>query len=290
MHTALAKVLGILADSEPTEPKVSLAVSAVLSAPAAHFVADETITHLIGFDSIQKGFLAMAHAEVLALPFDPILIEFKDPTRPGWNFVRLGSKPVCPPDSSFDIGYDIYAYPVSVVPDTRPSNLGGFIMATVAPDDPVVVDLGKAGADIPYTVHVSRHKDPDTNKAKEQLGIDVAEAMSIAFLMLNTKGIDKVHVDTGKFNKARLKHGKVPLRPYSVLRIGTIYDRQGNAHSVTGSGRHMPVHWRCGHVRQQRYGKGLTESRQIFIPPCLVNYDPALSPDKVPLPHKEVTL
>jgi hypothetical protein len=51
----------------------------------------------------------------------------------------------------------------------------------------------------------------------------------------------------------------------------------------------MPVHLRSGYVRGQWFGKGREDYKQIFIPPCIVNYreeDGA----KPRLPQKEVRL
>jgi hypothetical protein len=113
-------------------------------------------------------------------------------------------------------------------------------------------------------------------------------ALTAAIALLRTKGVvqDKIEAPA-KLNKSRIASGKAPIRDHTVIRIGHTYDRAGNAVAYNSSGRTMPVHWRAGHIRNQRFGPGLSKSYQVFIEPMLINYT---EDDKVPVPVKEVTL
>lgn len=96
-------------------------------------------------------------------------------------------------------------------------------------------------------------------------------ALYCSVLLLNTRGVDKEHVVCERLNRVRAQTGKRPVPEHTVIRIGHVYDRSGNAVSVGGRGP-MPVHWRRGHTRQQRIGHGRTGTKLVYIEPCLVNY------------------
>ena len=308
MHTSIGKLLEIVSErtvrevvfgARPKSEKLVCDQAHAIITGAAHYVTDDKVIKLIGYDKVQDGFAAMIKAGIRQLPYDPILIEFRDPTRGigGVVFVRLQSKPMAPiPDMKpehVDFKYDIFGYPITLTPDPRVGKEEGYIVSTTAPDDPICIAFNtEPEAKTPYTVYAARSHDHSIEDiTKRELALDIAEAMSIALLMLNTRGIEKVHVDTGRLNKARLKnHSPKPLiSPYTVIRIGHIYDRAGNAHSVTGTGRHMPVHWRAGHVRNVRYGPraGPELHRPVFVPACLVNFE---GEDEIPMPKHEVKL
>lgn len=282
-----------------------------------HYVADSKIIALAGTDPAIATLEAMAKAGIRALPFDPILIEFMSYSRSGArisNFVRLQTKPALPDsrarnrDDGTPIDVDVYAYLVQARP--REGNPDEMLMASLPLETPIQVVFGDVDENnqkraFVVWVHSSILDDPDDPACRMEydMHLIVAEAMGIAMLMLNTKGIEHARVDTSRLNKARARKGsrgnKTPIAPYTVLRIGHVYDAYGKAHSVTGSGRHMPVHWRAGHVRNPLYGpakdasgnriaKEQRPSRPVFIPPCLVNFDPLVP--VVPTPKREVTV
>lgn len=277
-------------DEEQAERSRKAIITLLTGIP--HYVVDDRVLQLVWDDyktgTLKRSMKAMVRAGIKALPFDPILVEFDKLPR---SFVRLQSKPFWPQPPGIDeIHADIYAYPVLAKADSRPHNVGGMMIAAV----------DKVGVPIQWV------DDPDQEEpfiatavggTRDAPGIDgdisiaAVLAMSLAMLMLNTRGIALEHVSMDKLNKARAKSGKgkTPLSDYHVVRVGTIYDRQGNAHSVAGSGRHMPVHWRAGHVRNQRYGPRDAEGthKQIWIQPCLVNY---AGDGPVPVPKKEIRL
>jgi hypothetical protein len=111
--------------------------------------------------------------------------------------------------------------------------------------------------------------------------------MAMAMLLLNNRSVAKRRIDTTAMNRARMKNNKLPIPDYTVLRIGTIYDRHGREVS-NPTGRHMPVHWRIAHVRNQPFGPGRKQTRPILIPAVLVNFDSDTVVEEVPLPKHEV--
>lgn len=314
MHTSIGRLLRAMdpkryvvtnmtdgTEAEPTRNGTFLMVSDV-----AHYVIDDKIVGMIDDKQARDTVIAMGKAGIRHLPFDPILLEFRDSVRPHiLNFVRLQSKPMVPFTGkwkAFDTEFvpDICGYICQM--QNHPEVPGEILMASMDIEVPIAILWGAEGGPIgptnddeqrPFTVlmdpNVADARPSDRRRSMEYaMYLVVAEAMAIAMLMLNTKGVSVQRVDTTAINKARAKRNVPPsqrIHPYSVVRIGHVYDRHGKAHDVAGSGRHMPVHWRAGHLRNQFYGAGRKLRKLIFIEPCLVNFDPL---SEAPLPQREV--
>lgn len=93
-------------------------------------------------------------------------------------------------------------------------------------------------------------------------------------LMTHTRGMAREVVTAEclrKFNKARTKLGRPTVRPYTVLKIGTVYDREGKAHTYS-LGCKMRPHLRKGYIRNQRVGVGRTQTKPTWVSPTFVNY------------------
>lgn len=118
----------------------------------------------------------------------------------------------------------------------------------------------------------------------------VNDALCAMVLLLHTKGVvaDRIEVPA-KMNKARAASGKPLIQDHTVIRIGHVYNRSGEQIKYVpgASGRTMPVHWRAGHYRNQRFGVKLSKSYELWIEPMLINYVEGDTP--VPKP-KEVTI
>lgn len=127
--------------------------------------------------------------------------------------------------------------------------------------------------------HITDLDQIDQPTAKQEASEDhfyVGRAIAYTLLVTNMRGIEKEVIEPTRLNKARALRGQPAIPPHTVLRLGHIYDRKGRSISVNEARRRqMPMHFRKGHTRQQRFGKGLEESKLIYIQPCIVNFDPA---------------
>ena len=103
-------------------------------------------------------------------------------------------------------------------------------------------------------------------------------SLGIALLMLNIQGVEKEVIEPTKLNRQRKASGKPGIPTHTVMRIGHVYDHNGNRVGL-GAGRTMPVHMRAGHTRRQHYGEGNTLEKIVFIPPVLVNFKPGERPE-----------
>jgi hypothetical protein len=97
-----------------------------------------------------------------------------------------------------------------------------------------------------------------------------------------------VAIDT-KVEAARFKRGlPATTRDYVTVHIGYITDRDGTRHAYTeGLGRHVRVHLRRGHTRNQPCGPRWQDRKEVWIPPVLVNYVPGVKvhqPDYLVVP------
>jgi len=108
-----------------------------------------------------------------------------------------------------------------------------------------------------------------------------ANAFLFAALMANTRGIEKVRIEHTKLNRAAAKKGKPAVPAYTMVRIGTVYSGRNDGEAVEHC-RHMPVHWRAGHWRAQRFGAKWGQRRDIYIEPVLVNSEDGSEPQLRP--------
>lgn len=120
-----------------------------------------------------------------------------------------------------------------------------------------------------------QHRDFIVQQSIEHSMLPVSKAICALTVLLGTKGIERetIKVDT-KLNKCREKSGKQKISDHTVIRIGHTYSRSGEQvkYNYGASGRSMPVHWRAGHIRNQRFGPGLEKSYELWIEPMLINY------------------
>lgn len=100
-------------------------------------------------------------------------------------------------------------------------------------------------------------------------------AINIAFVLMNMKGIDREEHSCAPLNKQRAKKGKPLISDYTYLRIGHVYRADGTRVKYTdGDIRKMPMHVRSAHTRRQHYGKNNEETKIIYVPSVIVNFNP----------------
>ncbi|MBS9720195.1 hypothetical protein JYU29_05775 [Tianweitania sp. BSSL-BM11] len=223
----------VLQELAGAEPLVS-----VRMVSAAHYAIGADVVEMLAREDVGRSIKAVIEAGIARLPYAPILIEYSAAGSSARRFVLLDEA---------EAGFSAEC-----------ATLFRDRMADVSPSKVKVALTGEHG------LSVGRHS--DLNEAHA-----VAFAAAIALLMLNVKGIDKELVESTKLNRARVKHGRIPIPSHTLVRIGTIYDRSGHAVSG-GMSRHLPVHLRAGHSRMQACGPNHADRKAIYIPPVLVNY------------------
>lgn len=249
-----------------------------------HYVVNDDVMTLAASPVTQKTFTAMNNFGVLNLPYEKVLIEWSAPTSS--PFCILARKPLIPTIYPHEEAADFFAYPFVFAKKRDTATMTACDLRS-----PLPIFRSEKGSERAFYLRT------ETDEAYErggpisqktliyELSIIAAMAMCIAVLMTNTAGIEKVHIDNSRYDRRAAKQGKPKMGNYTMLRIGHVYDKSGKAHAYTG--RHMPVHLRAGHVRNQAYGAGRTKHRMVWIDPVLVNYHPG---DAVPVPHHEVQL
>jgi hypothetical protein len=243
---------------------------------AAHFVITPQLSRLMREKRQQFGssLLDLAEAGLLKLPFDKVLIEMEDPDVVGATmFVRL-SRPEDDPKAFSMIKFDVVKtangretavfWPLDIEFELE-------VDPTKAKDDDA-----RAALKVSLTPFHDTDKALQTQEIVEALRATCFYALIFGCMLWRTKGVVRETVSAPtKLNKARVRRGQSPLRDYSVLRVGSVFDREGRAHEVKRgfTGWAMPIHWRCGHWRNQACGPGWRDHRRLWIEPQLVNYD-----------------
>lgn len=96
----------------------------------------------------------------------------------------------------------------------------------------------------------------------------------ILTVLLATKNIDrKVVINSARSGSKRARDDAKDYSSTTYLNIGKITETCRGGSSSNRSGEPTRPHLRRGHIRLQRYGEGLKESKQIFIQPTFVNAD-----------------
>lgn len=225
---------------------------------AAKYCIDSDVVGIIQRADAFQSVAALVEANVCRLPFTPMMMEFQATERFRW-FILL---------EEINEGESLKAQAVFIHLPTE---------ATYWSSRDIDVYMDKEG----FTVNgVARTQDAHA----------IICGVTMALLFLNTKGIEKQVIEPTALNKARARKGRVPIPKVTVLRIGTVYDRNGNAVKGGGVPGMRKVHLRAGHTRRQHFGPANSETKIIYIPPVLVNYRPEEG-DKMPaLPEKRVRL
>lgn len=152
-------------------------------------------------------------------------------------------------------------------------------------DKELILDMIMEGA---MTLPGDKFDGPDDDlNICEAMKSTCATMLVFGAMLWRTRGMEKVTIEPpAALNKSRLRAGKPLIREYTLLRIGHVYDRSGVAHQSSDASIH-PIHWRCGHRRNQAYGAGHKLHREIWIDPVLVNY---VDEETTPKPKYRATL
>ncbi len=225
-------------DWSKVPPKVK---AQYLEKAAKYFVGDDVVNVITRGDA-WSSIQALVRAGMLKLPFNPLMIEYSATNKFRW-FILLE-----------DLGDKFLAQAIFCHLDTQQTYYSSRD-ATVTLDD--------------QQFHIEGVR-------TDQDGNAIACAVCMALLFLNTKGIEKEVRTFDKFNKIRERKGQAKILPYTTVRIGTVYGRDGKGTKVAdgSTGRTMPVHLRAAYTRAQHFGPNNSEVKQVFIESCIVNYRP----------------
>lgn len=228
-------------------------VYAIMDRAAKYHVADDVVA-IMGRKDTYSSINALIEADLLRLPYDPIVIEFSATTL-FRRFVLLQQQ-----DKNF-LAHSFFI---------RLSDESFYQASTDA-----VCTVDKEFMQV-------------NNVVDDQDGQSIAVACAMALLFLNVKGLDKEVITPVGLNKVRVKSGKPAVPTVTTVRIGTVYDREGRAAAGGHSGKKMRVHLRAGYTRNQHYGPENSLTKIVYIPPCVVNYSPG---DAMPaMPEKVIRL
>lgn len=212
---------------------------------APHYVFSEEIVDLLtATESAIKSIETLIECQVLHLPFAEMCLQFPSPGCTWFAAIEEAND-------------KFYTYMIGLQGESY-VDLGPVVMTPTLPGPEKPGGFECQGPDLETSVAIAH-----------------SIAVRLAVLMTHIAGLEReVHEAPVKLNKARAKQGKIPIHHHEYIHVGKVYDSAGRAHSRTGTGRHMPIHMRAGHSRTQRFGKGLEESKLIWIPPVIVNYHP----------------
>lgn len=96
-------------------------------------------------------------------------------------------------------------------------------------------------------------------------------AVALALLLINTRGIRKDVVVPEALNRSRAARGKPVVPHHTIMRIGTVYERDGKTVAGGGAGKTMVPHYRIGHARNQACGPEMSERVYRWIDAVVVN-------------------
>lgn len=268
--------LGEMAALDGT-PSAMFADSMHFFKSAAHYVVSDSISELMNRSDAQKSIQAVHEAGITALPFESMLVEFEHMA--GFReFVLLSQVG--------EVIFAEYAFlmlnndnePFEKAVGTQYGITKGELFGVVLPE--------KLDIEIYPEGYLIRLHSPNTIGEELRAALTAAAtfAMNVAFLCLNMQGVEKEIIDCAPLNKQRLKRNKPPIPRHTSLYIGRVWRRDGTsfAYSVNGQKRSVRVHMRAAHTRNQRVGKGRTETKLVLIPACLVNYHPGDAMPEMP--------
>lgn len=252
-HVGMGDTMAVKLDISPeTTQRVREMAVSMLNKTVPHYVINTDLIEAFVRQDLKASIKAVFEANIARLTYPEVLVEFSiDKSIRRFVWVRE------------EIGGGVSCFPM------------GFA------DGVLVVgnDWGKISYDV--------GKNAITTDFSHDYGLAHSSVMAwlMAVLLVHTRGVEKETIAPIKLNRTRIANGRVVIPTHTYLRIGVVYDREGRGTTViNGDVKKLPrrVHMRCGHVRNQAFGKDWNEHRLIYIEPVLVNYSDG--EEYVPLP------
>lgn len=225
---------------------------------AAKYYIDADVVGLIQRDDGLRSVKALIEAGICRLPYNPMMVEFSATEKFRW-FILIE-------ETEEDSKFDFLCQCIFMHLPTRETYYSSSDAELFMTDEGFVVNNVRTTQDAHAAIC----------------------GVTMSLLLLNTRGIEKEVIHPQKLNAIREKKGQSAIPRVTTLRIGTVYDREGKGHAIGTTGMRR-VHLRAGHARRQHYGKGNAETKIVYIPPVLVNYNPELG-EKPQTPEKRIKL
>jgi hypothetical protein len=227
---------------------------------AAKLLMTKPIIDMVSTPGFGENLHPLLDAGLFRLPFDPVVVEFEPPTLGGRWFICLRHLRTHPHILGIDV---FYMY--------QEDQKTGYFS-----DHRSIMAVDKEAMEI-------------INVDDKSCGTAVGGALLMAVLCHVTKGVQRTKTPAPeRLNKARARKGKSIIPEYTVMSVGHVYDKHGNPQAWGEAGGPRTLHWRRAHKRRQRYGVGLTQTREIMIDAMLVNYNPG---DEMPeMPKRKVKI
>lgn len=254
---------------EPDDTKNGMSIMLAMEALPAFVIQNDAIEMLNRSDCI-GAIKAMIEADILKLPYSDMRLEWQVRQAESAQFVGtlLGFKEMEP----------IHEF-------VRLREIEGGIEATYA------FYFCKSGLGAIYedrfriTPRVGEWEvayNHDTNPIIKQLAMGPCFlAINMALVLMNMKGIEREVHSFEPLNKQRIKKGKPAIAQYNYVRIGHVYRSDGTRIKYSeGDHRKMPMHVRSAHTRRQHFGKENSETKIIYVPSCIVNFNPGEKPQQ----------
>jgi hypothetical protein len=106
----------------------------------------------------------------------------------------------------------------------------------------------------------------------EEFRVYCCNMVVFLIVLLATQNVEKITRDNSpRASSHSVREDAKHFSTTTVIRVGKITETMRGASS--GAGSKTRPHLRRGHVRNQRHGTGLSETKKIFIAPMFVNAD-----------------
>jgi hypothetical protein len=246
------------------------------------FVIDPELINMMKDDDYQRSLLDMKTADVLRLPFPACIVEVEGESGThAFVLLRdLQAEGLLPFEDRSILALKQEAVFYAVVwllhkdEDGEylvfsPSVLNLDVAAAADPNDGM--NLKVSGFASPFTKQDDKAWELCQATARKDAGW-AYRALFAALLLLNTKGIKKEVIECERLNRKRTASGKPPIPRHTYITIGRVYRSAGGEAADDYLPRKSPrPHWRRGHLRHIRIGKGRTATKPVFIEGRLVS-------------------